>query len=223
MNDHSAKLLRCIPQKVVARLRASAWELPEKQDRSVAVAFVDIESCTRLCEDLLPKEMNHVIETRFSRFFDAVERAGGTVNEIMGDGFMAIFDDDEISDNARAAVSAALEIQLQNRQLNTHRTAHSDPILVNIGIHCGIGLVGFSKFRSSSGERWTYTVSGSVTNIAARLCALATGGELLVSADLASHIDNETYALEPLGAQQLKNVSRPVLTFRLTDSDSCAQ
>ena len=189
----------------------------------MAVVFVGIEGCTRLCEDILPKAMNQIIEERFSRFFVAVERADGTVNEIMGDGFMAIFDEDEIRNNARAAASAALAIQRQNDELNAQKTAQLDPIRVNIGIHAGIGLVGFSKFRTSSGERWTYTVSGSVTNVASRLCTLATGGVILVSADIATHFDDPSYALEPLGPQNLKNVSRPVPTFRLTDASACAQ
>ncbi|MBI2753751.1 MAG: adenylate/guanylate cyclase domain-containing protein [Betaproteobacteria bacterium] len=220
MNDHTEKLLHCIPQKVLARCRDPVYRFLEKQERSVAVVFVDVEGCTRLCEDLSPSEMNKLIEAYFSRFFDAVEGAGGTVNEIMGDGFMAIFDEDEIRNKTRAAVSAALTIQRQTRDLNAQRPPELDPLLVNIGIHAGIGLVGFTKFRTSSGERWTYTASGPVTNIASRLCALATGGSILVSADVAEHLKEVGYALEPLGPQKLKNVSRPVLTFRLSDNST---
>lgn len=141
----------------------------------------------------------------------------------MGDGFMAIFDEDEIRNNAPAPVSAALAIQRQNDELNAQETKQLDPIRVNIRIHAGIGLVGFSNFRTSSGERWTYTISRSVTNVASQLCTLATGGVILVSADIATHFNDPSYALEPLGPQNLKNVSRPVPTFRLTDASACAQ
>lgn len=223
MNDHVERLLHCIPQKVIARFREPAYGLLEKQERSVAVVFIDIEACTRLCEDLPPKEMNQLIEARFSCFFDSVERAGGFVNEIMGDGFMAIFDETDIRDNARAAVSAALAIQKQNCELNVQRTAQLDPILVNIGIDAGIGFVGVSKFQTSSGERWTYSALGSVTNIAARLCALATGGSILISGNVAGHVRGVIHALEPLGAQNLKNVSQPVPAFRLSAAVAGAQ
>lgn len=120
MNDHAEKLLllRCIPQKVLTRCRDPAHDWLEKRERPVAVVFVDIEGCTRLCEDIVPRAMNQIIEERFSRFFVAVERADGTVNEIMGDGFMAIFDEHEIRNNARAAISVALAIQRQNDELN---------------------------------------------------------------------------------------------------------
>ena len=218
MDELAEKLLHCIPAKVLAEFRDPAYRFLEKQERPVAIVFVDVEGCTRLCEDLPPNEMNQLIEAYFSRFFDAVESAGGAVNEIMGDGFMAIFDEDEIRGNTRAAVSAALTIERQTRELNAQRPAELDPLLINIGIHAGIGLVGFTKFQTSSGERWTYTASGPVTNIASRLCALATGGSILVSADVAKHIADARYATEGLGPQKLKNVSRPVLTFRLSDA-----
>jgi class 3 adenylate cyclase len=218
MDHHTEKLLHCIPAKVRAKCGDPAYGLLEKQEKLVAVVFVDIEGCTRLCEDLPPDEMTKLIEAYFSQFFGAVESAGGTVNEIMGDGFMAIFDEGEVRDETRAAVSAALAIQRQTRELNAQRAPELDPLLVNIGIHAGTALVGFTKFRTSSGERWTYTASGPVTNVASRLCALATGGSILVSADVAQHQKDAGYALEPLGPQILKNVSRPVLTLRLREA-----
>lgn len=215
MADHAEKLLHCIPSKVLAKCRDPGYPLLEKQERPVAVVFVDIEGCARLCEDLPPMAMNQLIEAHFSRFFDAVESTGGTVNEIMGDGFMAIFDEGELRDQTRAAASAALTIQRQNRELNEKRPPEHDRLLVNVGIHAGIGLVGFTKFRTLSGERWTYTASGPVTNVASRLCALATGGSILLSAEVAQHLQPAGHVLESLGPQRLKNVSRPVPIFRL--------
>jgi class 3 adenylate cyclase len=210
------ELLCCVPARVLARCQDPAGrDALEKREKAVAIVFVDIEGCTRLCEDLPPGEMNELIEAYFSRFFDAIESAGGVVNEIMGDGFMAIFE--EGGNPIRAAVSAALAIQRVTEGLNAQRPGDRDRIAVNIGIHAGIGFVGFSKFRTSSGERWTYTASGPVTNIAARLCDLATGGSILVSAEVAGHLDTDGYLLESLGPQKLKNVSQPVLTFRLRD------
>jgi class 3 adenylate cyclase len=211
-------MLRCVPARILARCQDPAGQDAfEKREKAVAIVFVDIEGCTRLCEDLPAREMNGLIETYFSGYFDAVENAGGTVNEIMGDGFMAIFEEDDLRSNIHSAVAAALEIQRATEALNARRPGINDPLAVNIGIHAGFGFVGFSKFRTSSGERWTYTASGPVTNVAARLCDLAAGGSILVSAEVARQLEAENCVLESLGPQKLKNVSQPVLTFRLRD------
>jgi len=164
--------------------------------------------------------MNELIEAYFSRFIDVVEGTDGSVNKIMGDGFMAIFEGDEIQHVTRAAASTALAIQRQTGELNALSPPELDPLLVNVGIHAGVSLVGFTKFRTSAGERWTYTASGPVTNVASRLCSLANGGSILVSADVAEHLDGVGHALEPLGPQTLKNVSRPGVTFRLSESST---
>ena len=76
----------------------------------MAVLFVDLVGCAHLCEELAPTEMNEVIESYFARFFDLVQEVGGSVNEIMGDGFMAIFEDESPEANTSHAVSAALKV-----------------------------------------------------------------------------------------------------------------
>ncbi|MCI0693695.1 adenylate/guanylate cyclase domain-containing protein [candidate division KSB1 bacterium] len=219
MKKLSDNLFRCIPVHVLAKWQNPAQRalLLEKREKPVAILFVDIEGCTRLCEDLPPKDMNELIETYFSRFFEVVEETGGTINEIMGDGFMAIFEESDFQKNILAATAAALNIQRHANELITQRSKEYEPVLVNIGIHAGDAFVGFTKFRTSTGERWTYTASGTVTNIAARLCALATNGAILVS-DAVAEIINARYALQPLGQQKLKNVSQPVLVFKIEQS-----
>ncbi|MDZ7267647.1 MAG: adenylate/guanylate cyclase domain-containing protein [candidate division KSB1 bacterium] len=216
LNDN---LLRCVPVHVLAKWQNSLQRelLLKKREKPLAILFADIEGCTRLCEDLPPKEMNELIETYFSRFFEVVEESGGTVNEIMGDGFMAVFEENDLPKNILAASVAALNIQRHANELNTQRSKEYEPVVVNIGIHAGIAFVGFTKFRTSAGERWTYTASGTVSNIAARLCALATNGGILVS-DAVAEIIKTRYALHPLGQQKLKNVSQPVFVFKIEQS-----
>jgi class 3 adenylate cyclase len=189
----------------------------ESGEKSVAVLFVDIEGCTRLCEDLLPKEMNELIEAYFSRFFDVVEKAGGTITSIMGDGFMAIFEKSEYGDNILGAAEAASSIQRQARELNAQRSGKYGPVLVNAGIQAGSAYVGFTKFRTLAREHRTYTASGPVTNIAARLCDLATNGSIFVSADVEENLKGTGYSLQQLGPKKLKNVSQPITVFKLED------
>jgi adenylate cyclase len=187
------------------------------QEKRVAVLFVDIEGCTRLCEDLPPKTMNGLIERYFSRFFDGVEKTGGRVNNIMGDGFMGLFEAEEYRRNILSAAEAAVIIQRRCGILNKQSLGKHDSILMNAGIHAGSAYVGITNFLTLNGKHWTYTASGPVINIAARLCDLATNGSIFVSAEVAENLEGTGYSLQQLGPKKLKNVSQPVRVFKLED------
>jgi len=185
-----------------------------KRHEDVAVMFVDIEGCTRLCEDLPPHEMTWVIETYFSAYLDIVRAAGGEVTEVLGDGLLALFEGPSLRENGARALLAALQIREATRELNVREGDRHDPIVVNIGLHGGAASVGITRLRGESGERWVYAATGPVTNIAARLCALATQGQILVSGELAKEVPG-MYALRALGPRTLKNVSGAVEVFEV--------
>lgn len=187
---------------------------PRRRHGNVAVMFVDIEGCTRLCEDLPPKEMTRVIETYFSRYLDIVREAGGEVTEVLGDGLVALFEGPSLRENATRAIRAALRIREATRELNARDKDGHDPIVVNIGMNAGVASVGIMRLRGESGERWVYAATGPVTNIAARLCALATRGQILVSGTVAEWVSG-TYRVRRLGPRRLKNVSGAVEVFEI--------
>lgn len=206
--------------------RALVESLPEgdlrwKRPRDVAALFVDIQGCTRLCEDLPAVEMNEVIERYFSVYLDVVRRAGGDVTEVLGDGLLALFEGSDLKENAQAAFKAALEIEAQTRRLNDRRRRRHDPITVNIGLNAGRALVGFTRLRGRSGERWVYAATGPVTNVAARLCAFATGGQILTTRAVADLLTGECDC-RPMRRHSLKNVAGPVevVEIRLVPRDA---
>jgi class 3 adenylate cyclase len=183
----------------------------EKVEKPVAVLFVDIVGCSRLCEELPPLTMNALIELYFEQFFDVVQDRQGAVNEIMGDGFMAVFESGALDVNAEQAVSAASEIL----RVTAHtRAARENDTQVHIGLHAGTALVGVTRFRSKLGERWTYTASGPVTNTAARLCQLAEPGAVFVSSSVADLVGDE-FRFQDMGNAALKNIRHPVGVHRL--------
>lgn len=210
MRDASARSLTALVPRRALRLleSSSAGHVPRKRARAVAALFVDIEGCTRLCEDLPPREMNEVIERYFSAYLDVVRRLGGEITDILGDGLLALFEGArlETSTRARAAFGAALEIQSETRALNERRGPRHDPITVNIGLNAGPAWVGFTRLRGRSGERWAYAASGPVTNVAARLSALARGGQILTTKATADLLPGECNC-RSLGLQVLKNVT----------------
>lgn len=185
-----------------------------KRVRQVAVLFADIEGCTRLCEDLPPREMHRVIERYFSRFLDIVRGDGGEITEVLGDGLLALFEGSTLPGNARRALFAALQIQHAAAELNASERRRHDPIVVNMGINAGRALVGVTRLQGRRGDVLAYAATGLVTNIAARLCALATRGAILVTSDVARLLRG-AHRTRRLGPRRLKNVSAPVEVFQI--------
>lgn len=185
-----------------------------KRLRRVAVLFADIEGCTRLCEDLPPREMNRVIERYFSRFLDVVRNAGGEVTEVLGDGLVALFEGSSVRESGRRALAAALEIRRAAGELNATEGRRHDPIVVNMGVNAGLALIGATRLRGRTGERRFYSATGPVTNVAARLCDLATSGRILVPGELARMLRGAC-RVRRLGRRKLKNVSAPVEVFEI--------
>ncbi len=207
-------LLRFVTPRVAKLLEKPIAANLKKAEKEVAVLFVDIVGCTRLCEKLAPREMNELIEFYFTRFLDVIQEIGGAVNEIMGDGFMAIFEGKTCEENIHDAIAAAVRIKRLTAELKSQSPRNGYDTQVHIGVHAGKAFVGFTKFKAQRWERWTYTASGPVTNIAARLCQYATVGAILVSAEVAAII-KDRYRLKPLGPVKLKNVSQAVEVYRI--------
>jgi adenylate cyclase len=129
--------------------------------RDVAVLFVDIEGCTRLCEDRPPRELNAVRRTYSSEYLDVVRAGGGEVTEILGDGLLALFEGPRLAENARAALAAARRIRARTAELNGRRRRH-DPVVVNVGLSAGRALTGLTRLCGRLGERWVYAATGPV-------------------------------------------------------------
>jgi class 3 adenylate cyclase len=87
-------------------------------------------------------------------------------------------------------------------------------VAIHFGINSGPVLVGATKLDVAGVSHWTFTASGSTTNLAARIAGLTKGGEVMVGLETAERI-KERYVLQDTGEHQLKNVSQPVRVFRL--------
>ena len=176
MSDHFAKF---VPE-AVKRLVSADPAAPElaKRERDVSILFVDLSGYTGLSERLAPEALNTLIERYFSSFLDRIHEGGGDVNETAGDGFMAIFDDPDGETHAVLAVQAALSLLETAGRLN--RESGEVPLSIHMGINSGTALVGSTRFEGLRGTRWTFTASGAVTNLAARLAAAAGPDQILV-------------------------------------------
>jgi DNA-binding response OmpR family regulator len=208
-------LVKFVPQSVT-RLIAANPEAPEleKKEQDVSVLFVDISGYTRLSELLPQEEMNLIVEHYFSSFLDCIHTNGGDINETAGDGLMVIFADTDPQHHARKAVQAALEMVQRAAPLGVQHQGTFGSISVHIGINSGLALVGPTKLESTTGTRWTYTASGPMTNIAARIVALGEGGAVLVGPETARRIAGH-FRIKEIGQRQFKNITEEVMVYRI--------
>jgi class 3 adenylate cyclase len=191
----------------------------EKETKQVSVLFIDLEGYTGLSATRPEAQVNAVIEKVFSSFVDPIHRSHGEINETSGDGFMIIFKDHDPKTNAMNAVKAAFEIASRCRSVSLSLSGElglSDmgPMTVNMGISSGTALVGMTRFKGMLDTRMTFTASGSVTNIAARLSDHATGGDILISRDTKDLIDG-LWPVYDRGKAKMKGISESIQVYSL--------
>lgn len=178
--------------------------LLDKYIQDASILFLDIEGFTLLQEKYSQERINRTIEFYFSIFLNLIQKYGGDVNETAGDGMMVIFLDSDPVAHALNAVQTALEIQEKCLKVSANNDDGFD-IKVNIGIHSGKVYLGSTKMRGSEGERWTFTASGSVTIMAARLAQYASDGQVLIGEETARRVEGR-FPMNRLGKVPLKNI-----------------
>jgi class 3 adenylate cyclase/HAMP domain-containing protein len=201
---------RFVPDTV----RRAIEENPEapalrKISKDVTVLFLDIEGYTHLSEQLSREALTDLIERYFSLFLAAIRREGGDINETAGDGLMILFQAGAPAEHAAAAVHTALAIRDLTAAANRDTGGLHPPISVNIGISSGECHVGSTRLHGIAGERWTFTATGPVTNLAARLGDRAVRGQILLSRETARRVESR-FRLHGLGLLSLKNIAKPV-------------
>jgi len=216
LESMKTNLAKFVPRAVQALIEESP-EAPllDKHEADVSVLFADITGYTRLSAEMELERVNQLVEVYFGAFLDEIVKHGGDVNETAGDGLMVIFQDADPRRHAAAAVRAGLAIQLRTEAVNATLEGFFEPIRMHVAVNSGIAAVGVTKIEGASGTRWTYTASGTTTNLAARLSGLGEAGHVVVSQETRDRLGPEFLA-DDMGFQTLKNVSQPVRAYRVT-------
>jgi class 3 adenylate cyclase/HAMP domain-containing protein len=188
----------------------------QKVAKDVSVLFVDIQGYTTLSEELATAELNEIVENYFSMYLSDIRSAGGDINETAGDGLMIIFQEGAPTQHAHAAVRVALAIRQKTTARNQEEEGRHPPLVVNMGVSSGQCEVGSTKLRGTAGERWTFTASGPVTNLAARLGDYADDGQIFISAETAQRV-RDAFHLSPAGSVELKNIGHAVEVWQVED------
>jgi class 3 adenylate cyclase len=187
----------------------------DKYIQDASVLFLDIEGFTLLLKKYSQDRINRVIEYYFSLFLDVIQKNGGDINETAGDGMMVIFLDPDPIKHSRNAVKTGLDIYEQCQIASETNDSELFPIQVNIGIHSGEVYLGSTKMQAEESERWTFTASGKVTIMAARLARYASKGQILVGEETAQRT-REYFELIPIGEVFLKNIEDSGQIYQLS-------
>jgi class 3 adenylate cyclase len=196
---------------VAADLEQSGFSLGGKRVRA-SVMFSDIRGFTALVESQSPEETIELLNTYYTLMFDAISGHGGVVNQMIGDGLMALFGAPlPLNDCAGSAVAAALEMVELIEQFNLERSAaQKQAIRIGIGIATGEVVAGYTGTQ----QRATYTCIGDTVNLAARLEAHTkmAGRRILIDKDT-QHALKDRVRTEALGAVPFKGKTAAVDIF----------
>ena len=177
------------------------------------VMFSDIRSFTSMVESQTPEETIELLNDYYALMFEAISGHGGVVNQMIGDGLMAIFGAPAPLDGAAlAAVHAAQEMQEMVAQFNLERVAlDKPPIRIGIGIASGDVVAGYTGTQ----QRATYTCIGDTVNLAARLEAHTkeAGRGILIDGDTRAALGEGAVPLEALGDVLFKGKALAVPVF----------
>jgi class 3 adenylate cyclase len=176
------------------------------------VMFSDIRSFTSLTEARSPAETIELLNSYYTLMFDAIGGHGGIVNQIVGDGLMAIFGAPlPRADHRDRAVHAALDMLELLEGFNKEQAARGGAeIRIGIGIAAGPLIAGFTGTQ----QRVTYTCVGDTVNVAAHLEAhtKVVGRPILIDENTRSGL-HEAFRVESHGAAQLKTRSHTVQIY----------
>jgi adenylate cyclase len=184
--------------------------------RPITVLFSDIRGFTAMSESMGPDAVARLLSEYFSEMVEVIFEHGGTLDKFIGDAIMALWGAPiSHTDDPDRALEAALAMQAAIAKLNAGWAEAGRPeIGVGIGINHGDVFAG----NIGSLRRLEYTVLGDAVNVAARLCAEAAPGEILVTENFLSAVRRQP-AVEYLPQLALKGKSQVVQVYRVTEAD----
>jgi adenylate cyclase len=179
--------------------------------REVSVVFLDLRGFTAFTERAAPEEVMALLRDYHARLGTLVLSHGGTLERFAGDSVMVFFNDPvPMPQPALEAVRMACAALEAFVPLAEDWAKRGFELALGAGIAQGYATLGAIGFEG----RWDYAAIGGVTNLAARLCAEAKGGEVLVCQRTRASVEGQA-EFEPVGPLQLRGFAQPVPAFRI--------
>jgi class 3 adenylate cyclase/tetratricopeptide (TPR) repeat protein len=192
----------------------------EGERKQVTVLFADLKGSTELIRDLDPEAAQRLLDPALQRMMDAVHRFEGTVNQVLGDGIMALFGAPLAhEDHALRACYAALAMHAAIRTYAEEaRRAYGVSVQMRVGLNSGTVVV-----RAIGNDlHMEYSAVGQTTHLAARMEQLATPGSILLTADTLRLVEG-LVQVNALGPIPVKGLPEPVAVFELVGATALRQ
>lgn len=208
--DRMHRLRRFLaPQLVDLVLGSGDESFLASHRREIVVVFCDLRGFTTFAEANEPEEVMGVLSEYHEVLGALIHEYGGTLERFTGDGLMVFFNDPLPCEDAPArAVRMSLAMQNRVRALATGWARRGHDLAMGIGIAQGYATLGRIGFEG----RYDYAAIGSVTNLAARLCDGAAGGQVLASQRVTAGAE-DVARFEPVADVVLKGFRHPVQVF----------
>jgi adenylate cyclase len=210
--ERTGKLRRFLAPQLADLIVAQGDEsILESHRREIVVVFCDLRGFTGFAERAEPEEVMALLRDYHAAMGPIVAQFEGTIDHYGGDGIMVFFNDPlPMPDPARRAIDMAAAMRAAAQDLLRTWRRHGHDIGFGVGISQGYATLGQIGFA----ERMDYTAIGTVTNLAARLCAEAKDGQILVSRRVAIAVEGDA-TLEEIGDLSLKGLSQAVAVYNV--------
>lgn len=207
------ELARYLPSTVAELVSSPDGEkLLAGHRREVTCVFCDLRGFTAFAESAEPEEVLDVMREYHREMGAIIVAHGGTVEHFAGDGMMIFLNDPEpVDDHVFQGVRMAVAMRDRFAGLGDRWRRLGFDLGLGIGVSVGFATLGRIGFEGHLG----YAVVGSVANLAARLCAVAEPGQIILSERVYARVDTIVSATA-LGALELKGFRRPVEAYSLT-------
>jgi adenylate cyclase len=184
----------------------------ESHRREIVVVFCDLRGYTAFTETAEPEEVLDFLREYHGALGPLVSQFEGTLDQFSGDGIMVFFNDPvPIPDPAQRAVTMAVAMrEAAGELIASWRRRRGRVLGFGAGIAQGYATLGQIGFAERSG----YTAIGTVCNLAARLCAEAKDGQILLAQRVAVAVEEST-SVEEMGELALKGLTQPVVAFNV--------
>jgi class 3 adenylate cyclase/tetratricopeptide (TPR) repeat protein len=211
-DEKLAKIQRYLPKDLTQKILAQKDKI-EGERKQVTVMFCDMEGYTSLTEKLGSEQMYSIMDEVYEILIHKVHDYEGTVNELTGDGVMALFGapialEDAPQRAIRSALAIHREINKFSEKVETERKI--PPIKMRIGIHTGPVVVG----TLGNDLRVEFKAVGDTVNLASRMEGLAEPGTSYVTEETFKPTEG-LFRFESLGSKSVKGKEEPVRVYRV--------